>query len=361
MRHLVWLVPLLVTGAALAEPKPTRGVTRIVIDYTYASFHRNEMHYKVEWKGGQYKSGKRVVDAKAIEGLYAALTSLRESDQPLRCISHTDDYPEFTVTVEGETPLVVSSTSNCHRNVPWNITMKGKQFAQFNGDAGRAVDALLAAVDPKTWKSAPDSPEASTMMGGEYVVLDNYVAGKAGTGLASACAKDVESSPRVKQLLGESVVVSELGLVCDLGTSADCGQLVAAAKFVWDGVEAQVELPCSKGTIDTSAATAASIADLKKLLDSKPVRALVRLASKPPRVWENRGWRIETMDLDLPSLDYSPGGKGIEARGIGERGPVGVKFWKELGLDAKKLTKPPRDGFYETTATLDFNGRIVAP
>jgi len=350
---------MLLTAAVAADPKkPPHGIKTIQVDYTYASFHSNEAHFKVQWSKGAFRTGKRTVDGKVIDALYvAAMIGIRESDHDLRCISHTDDYPGFTITIEGDEPLVVRSDSNCHGHVPWNIVARGKQYVQFSGDVGHAVDALFAAIDPASWKV--DSPEAYTMMGGEYVELDRYT-GANGTGAAAACAKDLESSPAARKVFGAAVKVTELDLACDLTSSADCSKTQASAAFAWAGLAAKVDLPCSNGALGLDAAAVASLAQVKAFVESKPVRALVKLSpSGPPRMWNNGGWEIESMEDDMPRLSWMPGAKVIEVRAVGDRGPGGTKFFRELGLDAKKLTQPPRDSFYETTATLDFTGRIT--
>src|SRR5579863_1366947 len=124
---------LLVLFGGVAHARPPHGAKRVAIDYTYTSFHHDEKHYLIEWTADGYISGKRAIDGKVIDALYAALTELHDSDSEQRCISHTDDYPEFTVTVDGDEPLEVATKSNCHDNVPWNITRKGKRYAQYNG------------------------------------------------------------------------------------------------------------------------------------------------------------------------------------------------------------------------------------
>ena len=339
----------------VASAGPSHGAKRVTIDYTYSSFHHDERHYTVEWKTTGYVAGKRAIDGKVIDGLYDALTGLHDSADEQRCISHTDDYPEFTVTIEGDDPLVVSSKSNCHGYVPWNVTRKGKRFAQYNGQAGRAVRALLFAIDPDHWKRPPDSPEATMDMGTEYVPIAEYRPGDTTTP-AGSCARELEHDARSRELFGEAVTVGELVLVCDLSASPECTATIAASKLRWDGVEAQLELPCTGGHVDFAAGTA-RIAELHRLLDSKPVRALVKLSGRTPRLFFAGTWRILASDGDLPDLDYEPGTAAIEARAASEHGPGGVAFWKALGLDAAKLTKV-QDGFSVTSATLDFDGRV---
>ena len=95
------------------------------------------------------------------------------------------------------------------------------------------------------------------------------------------------------------------------------------------------------------------------LLDSRPVRALVKLTQRPPRLWSSGDWRLAAMDDDILDFTVAPGQRKIEVRGIGQTGPALVEFWKALGLDAATLTLHPDADHYETTASLDFTGRLV--
>jgi hypothetical protein len=342
------LALLIMAGVAYA--KPPHGATRVVLDYTYASFHRAEHHYTLEWKDNGYVAGKRAVDAKLVAALYSALGDLREVDHELRCISHTDDYPSFTVTVAGDEPIIVGSESNCHGGVPWMIKKGDKYYAQFSGAAGRAVRALFAAADPDTWKDGGDSPEASTAFGGEPVGLDQ-LPGKD----AAACAKAFESDARALKALGENVHVSELELGCDLSQSADCTKTFAEAAFLWLGVKTQLEFSCTGGKPD---GFEPALAEARKFLASKPVRAMVKiLGHDAPRTWKMGGWQLEG-GSEGPMLGYDPKSGRISARAFGGNDPPAAAFWKELGIDAKKLSKKD-DSWYEVNATLDLAGKLV--
>jgi hypothetical protein len=170
MRLALLITMLAVTVAHADDAKPPSGAKRITIDYTFTSFHRNELHYKLEWNKTEYRAdNQKSVDPKLIEALYASLTGLREFDEDIRCISHTDDYPHFAITIEGDHPVTITTDSNCHANVPWNVTQNAKHYAQFNADIPKVVYKLLAAVDPDHWKGRADSPEAFTSLGMEIV------------------------------------------------------------------------------------------------------------------------------------------------------------------------------------------------
>jgi hypothetical protein len=362
MRLALLITMIGVTVAHADDARPPAGATRITIDYTYSSFHSNELHYKLEWNKTGYRADTRKsIDGKLVEALYASLTGLREFDDDIRCISHTDDYPSFTIAIEGDSPVVLNTRSNCHANVPWNVIRNGKHYAQFNADIPKAVYKLLAALDPDHWKGRADSPDAFTAFGAEIVDLGGFSpAFQQASPAAVACAKDLETSPRAKKLFGEAVAVSELGLMCSLSRGADCRDTTAQATFTWDGVEARVELPCTKGVIEIPAPTAAKLTELRAFLDSKVARTLVRRAGKqPPRVWSNGSWMMEAMIDDGPMITFTPGTKTINIRSVGDKGPSAVAFLKDLGIDAKQVTRKQGDGFFETEANVDFDGHLV--
>jgi hypothetical protein len=361
MRLAVLISMIAATVAHADDGKPPAGATRITIDYTYTSFHRNELHYKLEWNKTEYRSDTRKsIDGKLVEALYASLTGLREFDDDIRCMSHTDDYPRFTITIEGDSPVIVNTESNCHANVPWNVIRNGKHYAQFNADIPKAVYKLLAALDPDHWGGRADSPESFTAFGGEIVGLGEFsLELKRASPAAVACAKDLETSARAKKLFGEALAVSELALMCNLSSSPECRDTIAVATFLWDGVEADVELSCTKGVIEIPAPAAAQLTELRAFLDSKVARTLVRMAGKhPPRVWNNGSWMMEAMIDDGPMITFQPGTKTINIRSMGDKGPGAVAFLKALGIDARRVTTKQGDAF-ETEANVDFNGHLV--
>jgi len=265
VRLLASLTILVFASIASADrkPKPPHGATRIAIDYEFTSFQRDERHYVIEWaKSGGYRTGSRAVDPKLVDALYASLTALRAADEPLRCISHTDDYPRFTVTVEGSEPLEVSTQSNCHGYVPWNIKRDGKQLVQFTGAVGGAVHGLLAAAEPERWKTPFEGRHA---MGFERVVVSHYAPGAVTTSAAGTCALDLKK--RGRPVFGEQVKVAELDLACDLGESPDCTAVTARATIVWTGVEVAVDLACPRGKVDLATNVRARFEPVKKFLD----------------------------------------------------------------------------------------------
>ncbi len=363
MRLALASLTLIVPAVAHADTKPPMGATKVAIDYTYQSFHSNELHYKLAWDKTAYRGDNKVsVDAKLIEALYAALTDLKPFDDDVRCMSHTDDYPHFTITIEGDSPVVIDTGSNCHDNVPWNVIRNGKHTAQFNGKIPHAVYRLLAAVDSASWKTPPDSPEASTGFGGETVGIGAYSPQyKMASASAMACVKDEETSPVVRQAFGSSPKVNELSLECELGSSPDCSQLIARSEFAWDGVALQIGLACNAGVIDLPRPAVDAIAELRTFVDSKPMRTLVQMSGKTsPRVWRNGEWTSEGQFDDAPMVTFQPGTRTIHVRAIGESGPGAASYLKALGIDAKAVTKhDPQAGWYETDLDVDFNGKLV--
>lgn len=362
MRLALLITMVSATAAHAEEARPPAGATRIAIDYKYTSFHGNELHYRLAWNKTEYRTDTRKsIDGKLVEALYASLTGLREFDEDIRCLSHTDDYPRFTITIEGDSPVILRTESNCHANVPWNVIRNGKHYAQFNADIPKAVYELLAAVDPDHWKGGGDRPDAFMSFGEEIVDLGQFsLTFKRASPAAVACVHDLETSPRVKKLFGEVIAVSELGLMCSLSHGGDCRDPIAQATFTWVGVDAQVELPCARGVIEIPAVTAAQLTELRAFLDSKVARTLVRMAGKhPPRVWNNGSWMMDSMLDDGPTITFKPGTRTINIRGVGDKGPSAVAFLKALGIQAKQVTRKQGDDFFETEANVDFDGHLV--
>jgi len=355
MKHSVWVCALLAAGVVHADkPKPPHGAKSIALDYTWQSFSSDEWHAKVVWNGSTYKADKRTVDPKLIDALYASLTNLKDESEPLRCISHTDDYPAFKIVVDGDEPITITSESNCHAYVPWNITIGGKAHVQFNGDVYRALKPILAAADDR-WKKGGNSPEASMGFGYERIGLGEYKAGTAPAGDAGKCARSLETNAQARLVLGD-IVVEELQLGCNLTESADCSAGHIGAAFVWKGLELEVELPCTNGQVSVAAPDVAAWTELQAFATSKPVRALVKLSSQPPRLSNNGEWNLQGDAEGAPDMSWTPKTKVIEARAFGETIPV--TYWKELGLDIKPLMKKT-NGFYELNVKLDFAGKRI--
>jgi hypothetical protein len=357
MKHGLWLV-VLVGAVSQAAPgaKAPHGAKKISIDYTWQSFSHDERHYKLEWDGTHYVSDKKMqVDSKLVDALYASLTTTRETTDPLQCISHTDDYPAFVITIEGDEPLTLTSRSNCHAYVPWMVNKGGKLYVQFTGDAWRGLSPLLAAVDVK-WKA--NEPMATMSYGGEMVGLGEYGNGQS-IGDAEKCAHSFEINPQAKQLFGDPIKIDEAQLGCDLGQSADCTSDVAEAAFVINGINMQIDFACTNGVASIPPQAAKAYAELAKFTSSKVVRAVVKVSgtNPRPRLWNNGSWNIESGTEGVPMLDWDPKTNVIDARDFGGSKP-NAAFWKELGIDPKPLVKM-RDGYPELEVKLDLGGKIV--
>ncbi|HEY0254825.1 MAG TPA: hypothetical protein VGC41_25040 [Kofleriaceae bacterium] len=355
----VAVVVLLLAGTAFADPKAKprspHGVTKIQIDYAWMSFSSDKWNATLTWDGAAFVSDKKKkkVDPALVEALYTAVNGGRTEPEPRSCISHTDDYPHFQITIEGDEPLTFGSDSNCHAYIPWNITRGAKLSVQYTGDAWKGLAPLLAATDEK-WKKAGNSPMASTGLGGERVDLGSYIASKGSSGGdAPACAKSFETSPQVKVLFGDGIKVEEVYLGCDLGSSADCSAASATMLFGWQGIRAQLDVPCTGGVVGRPAALNDQIGEVKKLLASKPVRALVRNSTDPVRLYWNQGWHL---DGGMTNVDWEPKTTTMNFRWSGQT--PATSLWADIGIDVKALTKK-NYGWLSVDVKLDFTGKIV--
>ena len=353
MKH-VWVVVLLGGTARAAPAKPPHGATKISIDYTWQSFSHDERHYTLAWDGARYVSDKKKpIDGALVDALYASLTNARETVDPMQCISHTDDYPAFSIKIDGDEPLTITSQSNCHAYVPWMIGKGGKLYAQFTGDAWRGLAPILAGLDGK-WQG--NTPVATMSMGGEMVGLGQYKAGDNSTSDVAKCVHRFEINPQAKQLFGD-IHVEEAGLGCDLGDSKDCTSDIAEAKLATDGLDAQIDFACTNGVASIPPQQAKAYAELKRFTSSKVVRAVVKVSKSPPRLWNNGTWSLESSTEGVPMLSWDPSGTTIDARDYGGTKPD-AGFWKALGIDPKAYVHV-RDGFSELEVKLDFGGRVV--
>jgi hypothetical protein len=353
MKH-VWAV-ILVAGTAQAGPaKPPHGATKISIDYTWQSFSHDERHYTLAWDGTRYVSDKKKpIDGALVDALYAALGNTHETAGRLQCISHTDDYPAFVITIEGDEPLTITSSSNCHAYVPWMIEKAGKLSVQFTGDAWRGLAPILAGLDG-TWQA--NEPAATMSYGAEKVRLGHYEPGGTSTGDAAKCAHSFEIDPQAKQLFGE-IHVEEAALACDLNASTDCTSEVVGAKFVFDGLDAQLEFACTGGVASLTPPQVKAYAELKRFTSSKVVRADVKVSKGRPRLWKDGRWNVESQSDGVPFLEWSPPDTTIAARDSGSTKP-NAAFWSELGLAPKPYAKVPV-GYTQLEVTLDFGGHVV--
>jgi hypothetical protein len=339
----------------LKVPPPPHGASRIAIDYKWQSFTRDSAHYTLEWNGATYTAGTRAIEPALVDALYASLTQLHDVSEPARCFSHTDDYPQFTVTIDGDEPMTIASDSNCHAYVPWNVTRGDKTQAQYSGAIWRALEPVLAAAADR-WKQGGNTPMATTSWGVEIVELGDYAIGGHDTGDAHACARSLETDAQAKQAFGD-VHVTEARVACDLSASADCSATTAETTFLWQGLHASIAIPCTHGQVALTPALLAEYLQVGAFLQSKPVRALVKLGAVAPQLRGDGDWEVEAFGDGLPILTWRPGTTVIHARSVGDE-PPSAPFWKLLGIDPKPLVKQ-RDGFAELVVDLDYAGKRV--
>ncbi|HEX7701808.1 MAG TPA: hypothetical protein VF403_13815, partial [Kofleriaceae bacterium] len=124
----------------------------------------------------------------------------------------------------------------------------------------------------------------------------------------------------------------------------------------WQGLTMQLDIPCTNGVVTLPATASTALAELKTFVMSKPVRALVKLSTRPPRLWNNGSWNAEGDFDGAPMLGWAPKSTTISARAFGQTLPV--TFWKELGIDPKPFARK-HDGFFELELHLDFAGKRV--
>ncbi len=323
---------------------PVQGATRITIAYDHRSFTATSASYVIEWNPHVgYVTDRHAIDLGAIEALYAALTGLVPAETVPGCLSHTDDYPSYSIVVEGTHPLDLWSSSNCRWNAPWAVEVGDHRFAQYDGDVGHAVASLLAEVDPDAWPvPAPRPP-------GERLLLGQYRAGGDESSAAAACAHRIEASSAVRDAFGVPIKIAELALACDRAHDPACIKLDASARFDWDDVDARFSFVCANGAVDWPEASTKLVADLRRFLDSKPARVIVQLSSHP-QLLHGDHWRLVPLDPALPELAYDPGQPSIDMVFRARHGDPASPFWTTLGV----TPAPPMFG-----GLIDFDGQLI--
>ncbi|MFT3696364.1 MAG: hypothetical protein QM831_24705 [Kofleriaceae bacterium] len=348
---------LLLTTIATAgpdKPKAPHGVTKIQIDYAWQSFSSDKWNATLTWDGTTFVSDKKKkIDPKLIDALYGAFSGKAASD-PQQCISHTDDYPSFKVTIDGDDPVVFGSDSNCHAYVPWNITRGGKLAVQYNGDVFKAFQPILAATDDR-WKQGGNAPVASFYGGaGERIDLGQYEASSGqSTGDAAKCARSLETNPQARTLFGDGIKVEEAYVSCSLGKSADCSQSEATMLFGWQGIRAQLDIPCTGGQVSIPPVMNDQMAQVSKFLGSKVVRAIVKNSDKGVRLFERDDWHL---DAGGSMVDWAPKTNVIQIHWMGEK--PNPALWKDIGVDVKSKMKKQYD-WYSVDVKVDFDGKLV--
>lgn len=88
------------------------------------------------------------VPAENVYNLRIIVPDSQPVDAPQEIIEHTDDYPNFQITLltsEGET-LTVTSTSNTRDSIPWNLQRDGQWYVHNNNTFASIHGTLVQAA-----------------------------------------------------------------------------------------------------------------------------------------------------------------------------------------------------------------------
>lgn len=123
-------------------------ILRVKIKYFRVDFGglAETLFYEINKVDNEFvtKEGK-TIDSEKIYDLSKSLVNLHVSGGLKSCMSHTDDYPGYEVEIlysDGER-VVLSSDSNCYKNIPWNVVAKDKLFVQYTGEISDALSSIL--------------------------------------------------------------------------------------------------------------------------------------------------------------------------------------------------------------------------
>ena len=385
MRRLACLVLIGCGGSSPPPPvlsgtHPDDRPTHVHILTDYSSFQSTHREYDLTLRGDAYVANGqgatttkgRSIDARLVDAIAAAQTDLRPSDGIYECSSHTDDYRVFRIVAEGSRPYTVEARSNCTRMIPWHVVRDGALHVQYTGALGIAVSRLLAGVDPEHHEGpGPDlfraAPRGGVLMGNysnfddkPYASTSEPIAGvRLAPSLIAACAKSIENSTVLRDAVGESVHVVMMNLGCDLETDPTCHRADADATFDIGPATITYALPCVDGELRLADKERDTFATLRAFLTSKPVRvALGKRTGKASLIPEGPGsWKLWIDDTELFTLEVSVVKRTIDVSSY--VGPASTKFWTDLGIDVKTVTKKDPSYRDSTIGKLDFDGHLV--
>jgi hypothetical protein len=95
---------------------------------------------------GGFKNGGKSVATEDVQQLLSAIHDLYPTQLLLSYTSHTDDYPQWTVQVDGtdgQHILLESESNDNPGNGPWNVLYNGRLYAQYSGALGSAIGKLF--------------------------------------------------------------------------------------------------------------------------------------------------------------------------------------------------------------------------
>ncbi|MFT3696365.1 MAG: hypothetical protein QM831_24710 [Kofleriaceae bacterium] len=345
-------VVVLLAMAGVASASPHHGVTKIQIDYEHTSFQDTEWHATITWNGTAFVADKRVIDPKLIDLLYTSLGNTKPDTDPRTCNSHTDDYPDFKIAIDGDEPLRLESTSNCHAHVPWNITKGAGLGVQFTGEAWTGLSQLLAAVDGNQWKAATTPIPIYV---GEQVSFGTYASDTpAKSGVVPArCAKAFEAHPQVRELFG-AITIDHVEAFCVMSESKDCSSLLAQVTWDWGNVQNEETFPCVAGAITVPPTIVTEAQELRPWLATKVMRTLLGTSIQNPIQFGDR-YALTLRDRDF-DVFWKPKTEVVEL--VSQNTPAAQSVWKQLGLDPKALLVK-EDGLDVIKAVVNFNGKLV--
>ena len=361
--RLLLVASLVACSSAPRVPAPHHGPPDVRVELDVLSFHDAHYAYDLYARPGGYVVNDRVVDAKLVDELHAALTDLHPADGLHECTTHTDDYRIYRIVIAGAHPVEIRALSNCTHEIPWHVIRDGKLYVQYTGALGVVVEKLFAAMDPRFGVPDP-APVAGGVFLGEYTSGEGTASrpeAPAGVALAppivTACAHDIESSSALQTLLGQPIHIVVMTLGCDLSTSPDCRRAEANTSFQWGPIDLQFDFTCVDGRLEIGAADTAMVTALQRFVASRPAQMLAHKAGRLALIPGGTTWVLSPSDPTEVRLTLTPPGEVIEASSFGD-GPTGVWFWSDLGIDARRLTTPSMSSF-ETSGVVDFAGKLV--
>ncbi len=99
----------------------------------------------VRWEDNSYNIAGKVVPADLVDAIMNSLQELYPFPTPISSITHTDDYPRWSVELVGRDGIRMElfSESNTDGAVPWNVYYNGRIFTSWNSKILPALTRLF--------------------------------------------------------------------------------------------------------------------------------------------------------------------------------------------------------------------------
>lgn len=111
-------------------------VNKIEYTYQWLGWGNTYTSSQITKNNNEYLKDGLPVSRQAVENFLASINHLHPTQGPLGYISHTDDYPSWSIEIAGtdKNRILITSTTNSNPlAAPWNVYYNGRFYAQYDG------------------------------------------------------------------------------------------------------------------------------------------------------------------------------------------------------------------------------------